>query len=77
MGTYGTYQTWGFGEDWSEDWDLYDDGLEFPEWLAENSEWLLTAFDANSVEKTWVNAQGFYNAVSNNDWRHNSCGGCI
>ena len=66
MDTAGTYQEWHF-EDWEEVFEDYEDGLEFDEWIAEN-EWALALPCA---------PQDLFYEIQAQDWRHNSCGGCI
>ena len=69
--TYGSYQEWFFaGEDYEEDWDEYEDGETEAQWCANNRQWLETLADADE----WPD---IYAAFQENDWRHNSCGGCI
>jgi hypothetical protein len=70
MNTYGTYSRWHFGEDWEEIWESYVDGLTFEPWLAENS-WVKD-LSLSSAEE-----QELYDAISEQDWRHGCCGGCI
>ena len=66
MYTAGTYQEWHF-EDWQEVFEDYEDGLEFEEWLTDNA-WVRD-IPAPSLD--------IYLAFQSEDWRHNSCGGCI
>lgn len=70
MGTHGTYNTWTFGEDWEEVWSQYEDGLDFEPWLQENS-WV------SNLNLSPEEERDLYDAISEEDWRHNSCGGCI
>lgn len=69
MGTFGTYSTWHF-ENWNEVFDDYDDGLDFDEWIVANP-W------AAEIAPTVPDQQELYLKISDKDWRHNSCGGCI
>ena len=71
MNTYGTYQSWYFDEDWLEVFEDYEDGLDCDEWVSENKYWLDTITDDTKVQ------DDIYYAISENDWRHGSCGGCI
>ena len=71
MGTYGTYNTWTFGENWSVEWSTYEDGLDFEPWLQENRSWVSKLNLSDTEERD------LYDAISEEDWRHNSCGGCI
>ena len=66
MNTAGIYQEWHF-EDWREVFEDYEDGLEYEDWLAENP-WVRD-LPASSLD--------IYMAFQAEDWRHNSCGGCI
>lgn len=66
MNTAGTYQEWHF-IDWIEVFEDYEDGLEYEDWLAENS-WVRD-LPASSFD--------IYLAFQAEDWRPNSCGGCI
>lgn len=70
MNTNGTFQTWHF-EDWAEVFEDYDDGLDGYEWIAENKYWLDLITDNYDVQM-----EIFY-AISKQDWRYGSCGGCI
>lgn len=67
MNTAGTYQEWWFDDDMCEQFGDYEDGLEYEEWLAENP-WVRD-LPAPSFD--------IYLAFQFEDWRHNSCGGCI
>ena len=71
MWTHGTHNTWTFGKDWEEVWSQYEDGLDFEPWLHENNSWL-SRLSLSSEEE-----RALYDAISKEDWRHNSCGGCI
>ena len=70
MGTYGTYQSWHF-EDWNEVFEDYEDGLMCDEWIVENKYWLDDITDDYNIQ-----TEIFY-AISEEDFRHGSCGGCI
>ena len=71
MNTYGSYDTWKFKENWSVEWSTYRDGMKQDEWIKENKEWLDTISTDYSIQRQ------IYDAISEEDWRHNSCGGCI
>ena len=71
MWTRGAYNTWTFNKDWQEVWSQYEDGLDFEPWLHENNSWL-SRLNLSSEEE-----RALYNAISAEDWRHGSCGGCI
>ena len=70
MNTYGCYDTWHFSDDWDEEWETYEDGLYFEDWIEENT-WV------NTITTNVEEQQLIYNAFNENDWRHGSCGGCI
>lgn len=70
MNTFGTYEEWHF-EDWIEVFEDYEDGLMCDEWIAENKYWLDDITDDYNIQ-----TEIFY-AISEEDFRHNSCGGCI
>lgn len=67
MGTFGEYSQWHFTDDWDEKWETYEDGLDFPEWECINS-WVNDIPAPNNL---------IYEAFQKEDWRYNSCGGCI
>lgn len=67
MNTYGIYQEWYFDENMSEQFQDYQDGLLFEDWLFKNP-WVRD-LPAPSLD--------IYLAFQNKDWRHNSCGGCV
>ena len=69
-GTLGIYSSWSFGDDWCEEWDEYEDGLDCNAWCEEYSEWLTDFAPVDEWEYI------FY-AFQAKDWRHGSCGGCI
>ncbi len=71
MGTYGCYRRWWFESNWEEAWDSYEDGLEFQPWVEENSSWL------SNLHLSEEDLHALYDAISEEDWRHGSCGGCI
>lgn len=70
MNTLGKYQTWHF-ENWEEVWNSYTDGLDRDSWIAENDYWLSTITPDRTLKEE------IYEAIQAEDWRHNSCGGCI
>lgn len=71
MNTYGTYQSWHFNDDWLEEFEDYEDGLECDEWIEDNKEWLDSISTDISIQK-----EIFY-AINENNFRSGSCGGCI
>ena len=70
MNTFGVYESWHFTDDWDEEWEDYEDGLYFKEWIKEN-EWV------NEITKDEEEQLEIYYAFSENDFRQDSCGGCI
>ena len=67
MGTEGTYQSWYFDDDYSEQFEDYIDGYNFECWVDHNPWVLDLPADALSI----------YLEFQANDWRHGQCGGCI
>lgn len=67
--TYGTYSEWHF-ENWLEVFEDYEDGLDESDWIKENKEWL-------DKLPSGTNYSEVFKAFQSQDWRHNSCGGCI
>ncbi len=70
MNTFGNYSSWHF-EDWDEVWDSYEDGLDGPDWISENDEWL------SKITSDYQEKMEIFYAIQAEDWRHGSCGGCI
>lgn len=66
MNTAGIYRAWHF-ENWLEVFDSYESGLEFDEWIAENS-W---------VAELPAAPQDVFYAIQAQDFRPGECGGCI
>lgn len=71
MRTFGAYDTWHFDDDWNEVWETYDAGLSESEWIKENNPWL------SSITTDQEVLGEIFRAFQSEDWRHNSCGGCI
>ncbi len=71
MYTFGTYQTWYFEDDWEEVFEDYEDGMSCKEWIENNDYWLKDITDDYKVKEE------IYFAIQDEDFRHNSCGGCI
>lgn len=70
MNTYGEYQSWHF-EDWEEIFDSYYDGLKQDEWIESNKYWLDEITTDIDVQRQ------IFKAINEEDFRTNSCGGCI
>ena len=69
--TYGEYSEWHFGPGWDEEWSTYRDGMECDEWCDYYKDWLETL----PLEKSeWPD---LFKAFQEQDFRPNSCGGCI
>lgn len=75
--TFGSYSKWSFGDSLLEDWNRYDDGLEFREWVNYQYDWIMDFFKLNDIAMTEENLEYLYEEFSRNDWRRGSCGGCI
>lgn len=67
MGTKGTYRSWYFDDDYSEQFKDYVDGYNFECWVNHNPWVLDLPADALSI----------YLEFQLNDWRRGQCGGCI
>lgn len=73
--TYGNYHRWYF-VDWSDEWDRYEDGEEFEVWdWSRNG--LKDSLERHGIEVTKELMLELYKAIQMEDWRSNSCGGCI
>jgi len=79
METANTYQTWHFDDNMLEVFDSYQDGLKFDEWIKKNIGWIKQSFTKlGLIEKVTIqDLKNLYDLISAEDWRHNSCGGCI
>ncbi len=71
MNTYGTYSSWHLNEDYIEEFEDYQDGLECSEWIEENKEWLDNISTDRKIQEE------IYYAINSVDFRSGSCGGCI
>ena len=76
MGTFGEYQTWHF-EDWMAVWETYEDGKYYTEWILTNKEWIDKVLTYNEVPLEDFPYEDLFSEISGEDWRSNSCGGCI
>lgn len=75
--TEGTYSSWHF-EDWSEVFEDYEDGLPFDEWVKSDINGLHDSLDLHGFNSDDMGLMALlYEAISAEDWRSNSCGGCI
>ena len=67
--TFGEYRGWHFVNH-SEEWYYYEDGLSCGEWITQHRDWLSSFAPEEDFEK-------IYSAFQANDWRYNSCMGCV
>lgn len=77
MNTFKEYQSWHFNDDYIEEFESYDAGKDFNEWILDNHAWIDDAFNLLKIETKEENYKNLYDAINAEDWRHNSCGGCI
>lgn len=70
MNTYKRYERWYF-KDWVEEWEPYYDGLKQDEWIEANKYWL------DKITKDIDVQRQIFKAINEEDFRTNSCGGCI
>lgn len=77
MGTKGEYSRWSFGENYSEEWESYEDGDDVDKWVTNPPENLLKGLTEAQIEPTQELLQELYKHIQPLDWRHLSCGGCI
>ncbi|WP_395344467.1 hypothetical protein PN836_006790 [Ningiella sp. W23] len=71
MDTYGIF-SWLFPDD--ED---CAEGLPLEQWIEAKSDWLFDVFDQHQIPIDEKHISWFYEAVSKQDWRCGSCGGCL
>lgn len=77
MYTEGIYSTWSFVGEWEEEWEYYEDGLDMDSWIDSNRSWLTKMFKDKGFEMTEELLEEIFLQVQSQDFRHNSCGGCI
>lgn len=70
MNTYKKYERWYF-KGWVEEWKSYYDGLKQDEWIESNKYWLDEITTDIDVQRQ------IFKAINEEDFRPNSCGGCI
>lgn len=70
MRTKNVYPQWYFDDNWCDQWEYREFGLDENDWIKEN-EWIKDICDTRE-EMTEL-----YAAIRENDWVHSSCGGCI
>ena len=78
MNTYGEYERWYFNDHYDEKWETYTDGLKYPEWIKEN-EWLIDELKRIKINENDIEdlTKDIYIKIQFEDFRHDSCGGCI
>jgi len=75
MDTYGEYDKWHFEEDWEVVWGKYYDGMRFKKWKESDiCEKLVKFLD---IKFTDEQLEQLYDKINLEDWRSESCGGCI
>ena len=78
FGTFKSFDTWHFGEDYDEIWENYEDGMDFDEWLnSDKFNKLNNLLNNNNFFLSREKLELLYNKINQYDWRNNSCGGCI
>ena len=75
MNTEGIYPT--IMDYITEETDEYPDGLEFNEWIKENADWVIDMFNKKGIFPNSNLLKELYEKIQVQDWRINSCGGCI
>lgn len=70
MNTYKKYERW-YLNGWVEEWELYYDGLKQDKWIESNKYWL------DEITKDIEAQRQIFKAINEQDFRPNSCGGCI
>ena len=70
MYTFGEYQRWYFDSDYIEQFESYENGLDFEEWCYDNEPWIHPICEPEDY-------RDLYDAFNEEDWRYESCGGCI
>lgn len=76
MNTYKFFNYYPNGDDLN--YYDYDDGLEYQEWVIQNSKWIYEMFENAGVLKeiTLDDLKEMYTQIQKQDWRKLSCGGC-
>lgn len=70
MDTLGVYSSWYFDSDYIEQFEDYTDGMNFKEWCKDNESWIHLICKSEYYKD-------LYEAFQQEDWRYESCGGCI
>lgn len=71
MGTYGEYAVCSLDDEGDERWNHHLDGLKEAEWIEANMYWL------KSITQDREALSAIFLAISQKDWRHGCCGGCL
>jgi hypothetical protein len=71
MNTYGIFSCL-----YPDDED-YAEGLSVEPWIEENADWLSELFEIHNIPFDSQYVLWFYEAVNGQDWRCDSCGGCM
>ena len=78
MYTFGEYSEWYFDDDYSEVWDYCIDGLKYDKWVqSEPGKPLVELIKRNGFDLTEDEIEELYFKLQREDFRNNSCGGCI
>lgn len=70
MYTKGEHRRWYFDSNFDENWEYYVDGMEFPEWIAQNK-WASDLLSEEGDQRL------LYELIQEQDFRCGECGGCI
>ena len=70
MYTDGQYNSWYFDKNYCEQFETYTNGLDFEDWCIENEDWIHLICESKDY-------RDLYEAFNEEDWRYESCGGCI
>ncbi len=77
METFGSYDSWSFGESWGEEWESYTDGDLYEEWIEDNIPWVSRMLESHNILANAETFRSVYDAFQSDDFRNGSCGGCI
>jgi hypothetical protein len=75
MNTDGIYST--ITDYLTEESDVYQDGLEYNDWITENVDWVTDMFNKSEIFPNGTLIKELYEKIQEQDWRSGSCGGCI
>ena len=78
MYTYGSYADVHFVNGYEDqETNYYFDGLKENEWIKVNKGWIKRMFKKAGIEYTSELFSELYNKINEQDFRTNSCGGCL